>query len=44
MDGEVAVLGSLNYLDIWNHERFLGRMKDQPFTDDDNRVLAQLGI
>jgi MraZ protein len=44
MDGEVAVLGSLNYLDIWNHERFLGRMKQQPFTDDDHQVLAQLGI
>src|SRR5688572_21432049 len=44
MEGEVAVLGSLNYLDIWNHERFLGRMQKQPFTEEDNQVLAQLGI
>jgi MraZ protein len=44
MEGEVAVLGILNYLDIWNHDRFLGRMQKQPFTDEDNQVLAQLGI
>jgi MraZ protein len=44
MSGEVDVLGSLNYLDIWNHERFLGRMQKQPFTEDDHQVLAQLGI
>jgi MraZ protein len=42
--GEVAVLGSLNYLDIWNDERFRGRMQKQPFTEDDHVVLSQLGI
>ena len=42
--GEVAVLGSLNYLDIWNDERFRGRMEKQPFTDEDYQVLSQLGI
>ena len=42
--GEVAVLGCLNYLDVWSHKRFLGRMKEQPFTEDDHHVLAQLGI
>jgi len=44
MTGEVAVLGYLNYLDVWNHERFLGRMKDQPFTEEDHEVLGKLGI
>ena len=44
MTGEVAVLGCLNYLDIWNHERFLGKMKEQPFSEEDHEVLAQLGI
>ena len=44
MTGEVAVLGNLNYLDVWNHERFLGRMKNQPFTEDDHEVLGKLGI
>ena len=41
MTGEVAVLGSLNFLEIWNHKRFIDRMKTQQFTDDD---YAKLGI
>jgi len=41
MTGEVAVLGSLNYLEIWNHKRFIDRMKGQLFTDED---YAKLGI
>ena len=41
MTGEVAVLGSLNFLEVWNHKRFIDRMKTQQFTDDD---YAKLGI
>jgi len=41
MTGEVAVLGSLNYLEVWDHQRFIDRMKTQQFTDDD---YAKLGI
>jgi MraZ protein len=41
MTGEVAVLGSLNYLEVWNHQRFVERMKAQQFTDEDH---AKLGI
>jgi len=44
MTGEVAVLGYLNFLDVWNHERFLSRMKNEPFTEDDHEVLSELGI
>src|SRR6185369_831258 len=33
MNGEVAVLGCLNYLDVWNHERFLSKLKQQQFTE-----------
>ncbi len=44
MTGEVAVLGNLNYLEVWNHERFLGRIKEHEFTDDDHEVLGKLGI
>ena len=44
MTGEVAVLGNLNYLEVWNHERFLGRLKDAAFTEDDNETLSKLGI
>ena len=44
MTGEVAVLGYLDHLDVWNHKRFLGRIKDQPFTEDDQETLSKLGI
>ena len=44
MAGEVAVLGYLNHLDVWNHKRFLGRIQDRPFTDDDRETLNRLGI
>ena len=44
MTGEVAVLGNLNYLDVWNNERFLERLKDHKFTEEDNETLAGLGI
>jgi len=41
MTGEVAVLGSLNFLEVWNHKRFIDRLETQQFTDDD---YAKLGI
>src|SRR5215467_5062681 len=44
MTGEVAVLGYLNYLDVWNHERFLKKLKEQTFTDEDQEALTQLGV
>ena len=44
MTGEVAVLGNLNYLEVWNNERFLERLKEQSFTEDDNETLSRLGI
>lgn len=42
--GEVDVLGQYDYLDVWNHERFLSRMQRGPFTDEDSRALAEFGI
>ena len=44
MTGEVAVLGNLNHLEVWNHERFIGKLKEHAFTDDDNVTLSNLGI
>lgn len=44
MHGEVDVLGQYNYLDVWNHDRFLARLGREPFTDDDSRALAEYGI
>ena len=44
MVGEVAVLGYLNYLDVWNNERFLKRLGDEPFTEEDEQVMSELGV
>ena len=44
MVGEVDVFGQLNYLDVWNHERFVAKLQREPFTDDDARALADLGL
>ncbi len=42
--GEVAVIGYLNYLDVWNMERFREHMERSPFTEDDEQTLSDLGI
>jgi MraZ protein len=44
MTGAVDVLGQLNYLEVWNHERLLDKFTREPFTDDDARALARFGI
>ena len=44
MRGDVDVLGNLNYLQIWNHTRFLDNLKASPITDDDEKTLDELGI
>jgi MraZ protein len=44
MSGEVAVLGYLDHLDVWNQKRFLGRIKEDQFTEDDHDTLSKLGI
>jgi MraZ protein len=44
MDGDVDVLGQYNYLDVWNHERFLSKLQRDVFTDDDARALSEFGI
>jgi MraZ protein len=44
MSGEVDVFGQYNYLDVWNHERFVAKLQREPYTDDDARALAEFGI
>ena len=44
MAGDVDVLGQYNYLEVWNHDRFLARMQREPFTDDDARALSGFGV
>jgi len=44
MQGEVVVTAQIDHLELWNRERFLARLEEQPFTDDDFRALAERGI
>ena len=44
MLGAVHVFGQYDYLEVWNHERFVRRLDQEPFTDDDARSLADFGI
>ncbi|HJY85730.1 MAG TPA: hypothetical protein VKE24_02735 [Candidatus Acidoferrales bacterium] len=44
MKGEVDVLGNLNYLEVWNHARFLENLSKNPITAEDEKVLDDLGI
>ena len=44
MNGEVDVLGQVEYLEVWNHDRFLAKLQREPFNDDDARSLAEFGI
>jgi MraZ protein len=44
MVGEVDVFGQMNYLEVWNHERFVAKLQRDPFTDADARALSDLGL
>lgn len=44
INGEVAVIGYLNYLEVWNRARFLELLDSDPYTDEDAGALADLGI
>lgn len=42
--GEVVVSGRLDHLEVWNRERFESRLEEEPFTDEDFRILSDSGI
>jgi DNA-binding transcriptional regulator/RsmH inhibitor MraZ len=44
MKGEVAVLGNLTWMAVWNNERFLEEIRNNPITGDDEQILDELGI
>jgi MraZ protein len=44
MSGDVDVLGQYDYLEVWNHDRFLIKLQRDPYTDDDARALSEFGI
>jgi transcriptional regulator MraZ len=44
MKGEVDVFGNLDYLEVMNHTRVLDLLKNEPYTDADDKALENLGI
>ncbi|HEX6974742.1 MAG TPA: hypothetical protein VF147_10085 [Vicinamibacterales bacterium] len=44
MSGEVDVFGQYEWLDVWNHERFVAKLQREPYTDDDAKALSEFGI
>jgi MraZ protein len=44
MKGEVTVLGSLTYLDVWNRQRFIEDLRKNPLTQEDENSLDELGV
>jgi MraZ protein len=42
--GEVVVCGNLDHLQIWNRDRFLNRLEEEPFTDEDYGDLSVKGV
>ena len=44
MHGEVAVLGYLNYLEVWNAQRYREHLDSEPLSDEDLQSLSNMGI
>jgi MraZ protein len=42
--GDVAVLGYLTYLEVWELEQFQQRLLADPYTEEDEAAIARLGI
>ena len=42
--GEVAVLGQQDFLEVWNRASFEKRLEHDPLTDEDLALLAESGI
>ena len=42
--GDVRVFGRIDYLEVWNEERFLQKLHREAWTDDDGVRLSELGI
>jgi MraZ protein len=38
--GDVDVFGALNYLEVMNHTRVLDKLKNEPYTDEDDTALG----
>jgi MraZ protein len=42
--GDVAVLGYLSYLEVWELDKFKQRLFAEPYTEEDEAAIARLGI
>jgi MraZ protein len=42
--GDVAVLGYLTYLEVWELDKFRERLLSDPYTEEDEAAIARLGI
>jgi MraZ protein len=42
--GDVRVFGRIQYLEVWNDERFAQKLQREPWTDDDGLSLSEHGI
>ena len=42
--GDVRVFGRIDYLEVWNEERFLQKLQREPWMDDDGLKLSDHGI
>lgn len=44
INGDVRVFGRIDYLDVWNEERFVQKLQREVWSDDDGLRLAEHGI
>jgi MraZ protein len=44
MSGEVRVFGRIDYIEVWNEERFVQKLQRESWTDDDGLRIAEHGI
>jgi MraZ protein len=42
--GDVRVFGRIDYLDVWNDERFRQKLNREAWTDEDGMRLSEHGI
>ena len=42
--GDVRVFGRIDYLEVWNEERFLQKLQRDPWSDDDGLRMSEHGI
>ena len=42
--GDVAVMGYLTYLEVWELDKFKARLLADPYTEEDEAAIARLGI